>query len=138
MKRQVLVVDDSSSLRQIVKNYLDKIPDLEIYEAGNGFEAEVLLQTASVMDVPIEVMVLDWMMPEQNGFELLQKLRSIPQFQNQPKVIMLTAETQVEHIEACLTLNVSAYLTKPFTQEELCKAVTAALAEVAQESKYAV
>src|SRR5687768_4327046 len=117
---RVLVVDDSANLRHVIKRYLETSYDaLEFFEAGNGEEALTVLQEQAVFDQPIDVIFLDWMMPKISGLEFLQQMRAILQFKENPKVIMLTAETYSDQMNAVMKYNVSAYVTKPFTQEDL-------------------
>lgn len=120
---RVLLVDDSSNMRTIVGNYLEKHFEVEILQSGNGEEAENLLQECAVMDEPIDILFLDWMMPKRTGLEVLESIRSSDRFSHEPKVIMLTAETYPEQINACVKFGVSQYLTKPFSEDDLVRAV---------------
>lgn len=120
IRKRVLITDDSPTLRELIQLYLSEaFPDCTFLEAGDGEEAERLVQEAAIFDEPIHVLFLDWMMPKMTGFELLQKLRSTPQFQHSPKIVMLTAETYAEQEAACREYGVSDYVTKPFTQEQI-------------------
>ncbi len=120
---RVLLVDDSSNMRTIVRNFLEKHFEVEVFQSGNGEEAENLLQECSVMDEPIDILFLDWMMPKRTGLEVLQSIRSSERFKLDPKVVMLTAETYPEQINACVKYGVSQYLTKPFSEDDLVRAV---------------
>ena len=120
---RILIVDDSRNMRQIVANAIEGLGDIEIFQAGNGEEAEGILQEYRVLDMPIDLMILDWMMPKMSGFELLKKMRETEQFCEFPKIIMLTAETYAEQVSACLKYGVSQYVTKPFTADEIREAV---------------
>lgn len=128
MNTHILVVDDSPSLREIVKRFLSKIPNIQVSEASDGAEAEQLLQQNQILETPVNIILLDWMMPNQNGHALLEKIRSIPTFEKHPKIIMLSAETLPEQIEACIKFDIVAYVTKPFTEEQIHDAVAKAMA----------
>ena len=120
---RILIVDDSSNLRQVIRRYLMMEANssyvFEFEEAPNGAEAERRLQEGAVMGHPIDIVFLDWMMPTMTGHEFLQKIRSIDIFKEAPAIIMLTAETNSDQINACLRYGVSKYVIKPFTQEML-------------------
>jgi CheY-like chemotaxis protein len=125
IKKNILIVDDSSNLRIVTKRYLSAgtYDDFELFyfDAGNGEEAEEILQNQNISDDPIDIVILDWMMPKMTGLEFLTKIRSVPIFQERPEVIMLTAETNHAQMEACLKYNIKKYILKPFTQEMLTR-----------------
>ena len=133
---KILIVDDSRSMRQIVRLSLSEIPGCEIIEAVDGVEAETNLQEAELLGKPFDIVILDWMMPNFNGYQLLKSIRTTDSFKDRPIVIMLTAETYPEQIEACLKYNVASYILKPFTKEILLAAVNKAVAE--RDQKHAV
>jgi len=120
---RVLLVDDSSNMRTIVRNFLEKHFEVEVFQSGNGEEAEKMLEECSGMDEPIDILCLDWMMPKRTGLEVLESIRSSERFKLEPKVVMLTAETYPEQINACVKYGVSQYLTKPFSEDDLVRAV---------------
>ena len=137
-KIKILICDDSQSMRSIVHGFLsERAQDFELVQASNGLEAEEIIQEAVITGEEIDVIILDWMMPKVSGKELLERIRSIPAFENMPKIVMLTAETYPEQVEACMKFGVSAYLTKPFTQDDLLKATGKALDDL-EELKHAV
>lgn len=121
LKKRILIVDDSRILREIVKRHLLSNFDVDIFQAQNGEDAEMLLQDQLSKNEPIDLMFLDWIMPKMTGFDLLKSLRSTDVFRDIPKIIMLTAETYPEQMQACSKYNISGYLTKPFSQEQLVK-----------------
>lgn len=115
---RVLIVDDSSSLRKMICHCIETSGFI-LFEAGDGAEADRILQEQSILEKPIDIMILDWMMPKVSGFALLKKIRETRGFLKQPEVIMLTAETYPEQINACIQFGVSKYLVKPFTCEQI-------------------
>jgi two-component system chemotaxis response regulator CheY len=123
----VLIVDDSAFMRSIVRRTLSAVQGLEFFEAGDGEEAETILQGQLFDSKPIDLIVLDWHMPKVSGLEFLRAMRAAGPFSSRPAVIMVTAETYPEQIAACKAYKISSYVTKPFTAEELCAAVAKAL-----------
>ena len=116
-------MDDSVNLRQIIKRFLEPVFKGVILEAGDGGEAEQILQEQFLNGEPVDVVILDWMMPKVSGLEFLKNIRSTEPFKNPPEVIMLTAETYADQINACLKFGVSTYITKPFTAADIAKAL---------------
>ena len=82
--------------------------------AGNGKEALDQLQDAARPDVAL----VDWNMPEMNGFELLQAVRSSASFTMMP-LVMVTSETEMSQVSKALEHGASEYVMKPFTAEIL-------------------
>ncbi len=130
MKKRILIVDDSSNLRKVIERYIESGTyevELEIFHAQDGAEAEVKLQEQHFLDEPIDVVFLDWMMPNVTGYEFMKKIRSVSIFKDSPKILMLTAETNSEQIQACLDFHVSKYIIKPFTAEMIVESLTECL-----------
>jgi CheY-like chemotaxis protein len=137
LKLKILVVDDSSNLRQVIKRYISTAFDVTFFEAGNGEEALGILQEQHIFGKQIDLVFLDWMMPKMTGFEFLVQLRGNPNFTLSPQVIMLTAETNSEQMNAALKYNVGAYITKPFTVDEIIAGINK-LCSAELELKHAV
>ncbi len=109
----VLVVDDFSTMRRIVKNILRQIGFTNIVEADDGTTAWATLNNSK-----IDFIVSDWNMPQMTGIELLRKVRSSEEFADIP-FLMVTAEAQQENIIEAVQAKVSNYIVKPFTAETL-------------------
>ena len=109
-----LIVDDSSSMRMILRKTLEEL-GFEVREAGNGKEALSVLATEKK---PITLSLLDWNMPEMDGFELLQRVRDIPELGSMV-IIMVTAQTEIERISEALEAGANEYVMKPFTKDIL-------------------
>lgn len=115
----LLIADDSPGIRQVIRNVVEAWIDADILEAGDGEEADRIIQEQNLAGLPVDVIVLDWMMPKRSGLELLKKIRATEALELQPEVVMLTAETYPDQISACLKYRVNRYLTKPFTEQEI-------------------
>lgn len=121
---RILIVDDSTQIRAVIKRYLSSIQGqtIEFFQADNGNHAKLVLQEQYLYDNPIDVVFLDWHMPEKTGLEFLTEVRSTEMFNKFPLVIMLSAETYPHQIDACIKHGVLMYLTKPFTEEQIHEA----------------
>ena len=111
---KVLIVDDSSVIRKIIKATADVLR-METIEAQDGVEALEMLEQYYQ---EINLVLLDWNMPEMNGFEVLVEMKSTERYQNIP-VMMVTTESQKSNIVAAIRAGADNYLTKPFTAPEL-------------------
>ena len=110
---KVLVVDDMSTMRRIVKNVLKQIGYSDIAEAENGQDAMAKLKTGG-----FGLVVSDWNMPVMPGIELLRNVRADADLKSLP-FLMVTAEAQKENIIEAVQAGVSNYVVKPFTAEAL-------------------
>ena len=110
---RVLIVDDFSTMRRIVRNILRQIGLNNVVEADDGSTAWDILNREK-----IDFIVSDWNMPTMTGIELLRKVRSSEQFADIP-FLMVTAEAQQENIIEAVQAKVSNYIVKPFTAETM-------------------
>ncbi len=110
---RVLVVDDFSTMRKIIKNILRQLGFTNIVEADDGSTAWETLNKDN-----IEFIVSDWNMPIMTGIELLRKVRGSEEYADLP-FLMVTAEAQQENIIEAVQAKVSNYIVKPFTPETL-------------------
>ena len=108
-----LVVDDFSTMRRIVKNFLSDLGYTNISEADDGNTALPILKQGN-----IDFLVTDWNMPGMPGLELLKAVRSDPQLAKLP-VLLVTAEAKREQIVEAAQAGVNGYVVKPFTAETL-------------------
>lgn len=106
--RQILVVDDSPTLRRMVIAALRSIPDATFLEAGTGLEAVERLAIEKV-----SLLVLDLNMPDMNGIDTLRFLRSHPTYSNLP-VLILSTRSDAESQQKAISLGATSYATKPF------------------------
>lgn len=110
---RVLIVDDFSTMRRIVRNILRQIGLNNVVEADDGTTAWDVLNREK-----IDFIVSDWNMPKMTGIELLRKVRASEQFADMP-FLMVTAEAQQENIIEAAQAKVSNYIVKPFTADTL-------------------
>jgi two-component system chemotaxis response regulator CheY len=110
---RALVVDDSRTVRIIVGNILREL-GIEVVEARNGLEALEQIQRGPDM----ELMLLDWNMPQMNGFDLLRAVRSQRVYDGL-RILMVTSESQSDQVMKALAAGANEYLMKPFNKEVL-------------------
>ena len=113
--RCALIVDDSSTMRQLIGFAVRRIPGLAVVEAENGVEALRLLGERS-----FDLILLDINMPVMSGFTLLEELQSRSDV---PPVIVITTEDAQEDIDRALALGAAAYVMKPVTGPVLLDAI---------------
>jgi len=116
-QRTILIVDDEPNLRHAVKLYLDE-EGYTTFTASDGVDA-----LEKIRDKLPDLVVLDVMMPQMDGFETLKRLR---QFSNVP-VIMLTVRGEEADKVKGLQLGADDYVPKPFSQRELLARIQAVL-----------
>ena len=125
---RILVVDDFSTMRRIIRNLLRELGYQNIQEADDGQTAWPMLQGGG-----FDFLVTDWNMPGMPGIELLKAVRADARLQSLP-VLMVTAEAKREQIVEAAQAGVNGYIVKPFTAETLREKldrIFARLAEVA-------
>ena len=109
----ILVVDDFSTMRRIIKGLLQDLGFSNITEAADGLTALSLLKAGN-----FDLLITDWNMPGMQGVELLREVRADERMKQLP-VLMLTAEAKREQIVAAAQAGVSGYVIKPFTAATL-------------------
>jgi len=128
MKRKILIVEDNQSVRENIAEILD-IESYETHQAENG---AIALDIAK--KIQPDLVICDIMMPEVDGYEVLRMMRQNPITSTVP-FIFLTAKTTKEDLRKGMELGADDYITKPFTIEELLKAVTARLEKFDTQKK---
>lgn len=106
---KILVVDDFSTMRRIIKNLLRELGFTDIDEADDGTTALPMLKTGKY-----DFLVTDWNMPGMTGIDLLKAVRADPELNKLP-VLMVTAEAKREQIIMAAQAGVNGYVVKPFT-----------------------
>jgi adenylate cyclase len=117
----LLVVDDIEDNRYTLMRRLSREGYTNLTTAANGREALELLQ-----EKPIDLVLLDIMMPEMNGYEVLERLKADPDLRHIP-IIMISAVDEIESVIRCIELGAEDYLSKPFNPTLLRARVGASL-----------
>jgi two-component system, chemotaxis family, chemotaxis protein CheY len=110
---KILVVDDFSTMRRIVRNLLKELGYTNVDEAEDGVVALQKLKGSN-----FQFVVTDWNMPNMTGIELLRSIRADPVLKPLP-VLMITAEAKKENIIEAAQSGASGYIVKPFTAATL-------------------
>ncbi|WP_321778978.1 chemotaxis response regulator CheY [Sulfurimonas sp.] len=111
---KLLVVDDSSTMRRIIKNTLARLGYKDILEGADGVEGWAQMDS----NPDIDMLITDWNMPEMNGLELVKKVRADDRFVDTP-IIMVTTEGGKSEVITALKAGVNNYIVKPFTPQVL-------------------
>ena len=110
---KILVVDDFSTMRRIIKNILKEIGYTNVDEADDGSTALEKLKEGK-----FDFVVTDWNMPKMSGLELLKTIRKDAKLKKLP-VLMVTAEKAEQNVKEAVAAGVSNYIVKPFTAAAL-------------------
>ena len=110
---KILVVDDFSTMRRIIKNLLRDLGFTNTQEADDGSTALPMLQQGD-----FDFLITDWNMPGMEGIELLKRVRADEKLKSMP-VLLVTAEAKKEQIVEAAQAGVNGYIVKPFTAQTL-------------------
>ncbi len=110
---KILIVDDFSTMRRIIKKLLRDLGFTNTFDADDGTTALPMLKKGD-----FDFLVTDWNMPGMNGIDLLKAVRADPRLQKLP-VLMVTAEQKREQIIEAAQAGVNGYVVKPFTAVSL-------------------
>ena len=125
--RTILVVDDSPTIRKMVRAALGGLQDFGFIEAGSGLQA---IETLAMH--PVRMVVLDLNMPDMHGLDVLKFLRSHSQYRALPVMVLTTRGDELSR-ERVMEAGATSYLTKPFSPSFLVSSVRELL-ETAPES----
>jgi len=110
---RALVVDDSRAIRSIIGKTVREL-GFEVLEAGHGRDALDRLTEAG----KVELILVDWNMPEMNGFDFLVAARQNPDWKD-TVIMMVTTETEMSQMQRALDAGANEYVMKPFTKDVL-------------------
>ncbi len=110
---KILVVDDMSTMRRIIKNLLNQLGYKNIDEAEDGIAGLQKLRNGKY-----DFVVTDWNMPNMTGLEMVQEIRKDPNLKHLP-ILMVTAEAKKENVIMAIKAGVNNYIVKPFPAEVL-------------------
>lgn len=113
MEKKILIVEDSPTMRSLIRSAISMMGDYAVVEAENGFEALRLLPKYS-----ISMVITDINMPDINGLELINFIRSNKNYKGLPLVIISTEGSEKDRKKG-LSLGADAYLVKPFIPKDL-------------------
>ena len=108
-----LIVDDSTTMRRIIINTLNKVGYNDCAEASNGREGMERLATLGA-----DMVITDWNMPEMSGIDFIRAIRSNTATRNLP-VLMVTTNAAKDDIVEALRAGINSYVVKPFTPETI-------------------
>jgi two-component system chemotaxis response regulator CheY len=109
---KAMVIDDSRSIRMILGKMLTEM-GYQVCQASNGKEALAAVEQGGE---PLSLVLVDWNMPEMNGLEFVKSFRANARFSSVP-LLMVTTETEIEHVRHALAAGANEYVMKPFTKE---------------------
>ena len=115
---RALVIDDSKAIRLILGKMLREM-GFEIFEAGHGRQALERLKEVG----KVEICLVDWNMPEMNGFEFVSAVRTDPGY-NDMLLMMVTTETEMSQVIKALEAGANEYVMKPFTKDIIREKLT--------------
>ncbi len=107
----ILVVDDLSTVRQVVIALLKKLGHTIVTEASDGKQALELLQSGETADMPVNFILTDWNMPVMDGMALVKSIRASTGLRHLP-VLMITFEAQADSIAAAAQAGVDGFIVK--------------------------
>ena len=114
---KILVVDDFSTMRRIIRNILKQLGYTNIEEAEDG---DVALE--KLKDGSYEFVITDWNMPNMTGLDLLKNIKTEDKLKDIP-VLIVTAEAEKENVVQAAQAGVNDYIVKPFTADVLQKKI---------------
>ncbi len=121
---KILVVDDMSTMRKFIKNCLAGIGLTNVFEAHDGNAAWAQLEAAAAQNIPFDLLITDWNMPNMKGIDLLKRVRTNAKTNKTP-VMFVTAETTMAQVKEAIEAGATYYIVKPFSpaifEEKLSK-----------------
>ena len=121
-KPTVLIVEDNEQNLELLKIYMEDVPEAEVITAGNGVEALEQIEEYSP-----DLVLLDIMMPRMSGFEVCQRIKSDPRTRD-ITVVMVTALNETSDIERAAKCGTDDYLSKPIDRQAMVNLVRSLLA----------
>ena len=116
--KTILIVDDSSTMRRILRLSLGRIGFQNVEESPHGVDG-----LAKAQQKQFDCVITDWNMPEMDGLEMTKKLRQLPNYAQVP-IMMVTTEGGKQEVIEALTHGVNSYIVKPFTEDILREKMT--------------
>jgi two-component system chemotaxis response regulator CheY len=117
----ILIVEDSTTTRALIRAVIEEMGDFNTVEAGSGFDALKLLPTQE-----FDLVITDINMPDINGLELINFMKNNPRYSHLPLIIVSTEKSE-EDKKRGMALGAMAYITKPFKAHELQEVIRQAI-----------
>ena len=108
---RVLLVEDSGTMRSIIRRSLKELDVLNVVEADNGLRALEFFRNGE-----FDLIITDWNMPEKDGLEMMKEIRAV---NKKIPIVMITTENGRHRVKEAIQLGVTDYLIKPFSSEAL-------------------
>lgn len=121
---RILIVDDMTMMRKLVKAQLKDLGFSQFFEAEDGAKALVIMEEQAKLKTPVQLVLSDWNMPVLTGIQLLAKVRANPELKAVP-FILVTAEGEVSQVTEAIKLGVSSFIRKPFSPDGLKEKIAA-------------
>jgi len=121
---KILAVDDSPTMRRIIMNTLKRAGFNDVVEATDGKDGMTKLKVEK-----FDFVITDWNMPEMDGLTFVTSIRSDPDLQSLP-ILMVTTRSVKEDIVQAMKAGVNNYIVKPFTPETLAEKINTVLQSV--------
>jgi two-component system chemotaxis response regulator CheY len=119
--KSILIVEDSTTTRALIRAVIEEMGDFNTVEAGSGFDALKLLPTQE-----FDLVITDINMPDINGLELINFMKNNPRYSHLPLIIVSTEKSE-EDKKRGMALGAMAYITKPFKAHELQEVIRQAI-----------
>ena len=113
---KALVVDDSKAIRSILRKTLKEVGVEVIAEAAHGVEALSRLRETG----PLDLTLVDWNMPEMTGIQMVEAVRKEGGL-SAVRIMMVTTETEVAHMQQAIEAGANEYVMKPFTKDVIAE-----------------
>jgi two-component system chemotaxis response regulator CheY len=121
LTKSILIVEDSTTTRALIRAVIEDMGDFNTVEASSGFEALKLLPTQE-----FDLVITDINMPDINGLELISFMKNNPKYSHLPLIIVSTERSE-EDKKRGMALGAMAYITKPFKAHELQEVIKQAI-----------
>jgi two-component system chemotaxis response regulator CheY len=115
---RILIVDDSQESLDLISNFLKSLGFGSFYTALDAVKAQQMLVRNLANQMEIDLVLVDWNMPKVTGFDFLKRIRANIDLKELP-FIMVTADSDPEHVKLAIEAGVNNYIVKPFTKEGL-------------------
>ncbi len=126
----ILIVDDSASMRRVIKKFLLNNKFSRLFEAGNGKDALDIIQAQS-----IDLIISDLNMPVMDGLALLEQVKKNPDTADIP-FIMLTVEAIQKTMNTAISMNVDSYIVKPVEENVFIDELIRVIRSKDQDTEY--